>query len=141
MTEKNAAPATLDKRVPAFLIDMVPAGLVQALLMVLFIMHPLMQKQIHGNQVMARNLFITAIAMIFMVFRDVFGGRSIGKRIMKLRVVPTGEGQETASAGALILRNIFVIIWPIEALLLLSGKDRLGDKVAKTRVVEMKGIA
>jgi uncharacterized RDD family membrane protein YckC len=120
---------------------MVPAGLVQALLMVLFIMHPLMQKQIQGNQVMARNLFITAIAMIFIVFRDVFGGRSIGKRIMKLRVVPTGEGQETASAGALILRNIFVIIWPIEALLLLSGKDRLGDKVAKTRVVEMKGIA
>ncbi len=140
MTSDNFASASLEKRVPAFLIDMVPAGLVQSTLMALFIMLPLAQEHIQADQVMSRNLLITAIAMIPLIFRDVCGGRSIGKRIMKLCVV-SAEDPHGASFTALVIRNLFVILWPIEALLMLSGSLRLGDRVAKTKVVEMKRVA
>lgn len=141
MTNNSTASATFEKRLPAFIIDMIPACFAQALLMLPFIMLPLMQKQIQVDQVLSRNLLVTAFAMMFIIFRDVFGGRSLGKRIMKLRVVSAAEKHPTPSFGNLVLRNIFVIIWPIEALLLLSGNVRLGDRVARTAVVDLKSSA
>ena len=137
--ERNAT-FLLEKRIPAFLIDMGIACMIQAPLMFLLIMLPLSQSKIKIDQVMGRVLLITAISSIYLIFRDTLGGRSLGKRLMKLCVKASDDDHGT-SLSRLVLRNIFVVLWPIEAILLLSGKDRLGDRIAKTTVVQIEGTA
>ena len=141
MKEKRNVTFLFEKRIPAFLIDMGIAGMIQAPLMFLLIMLPLSQGKIKIDQVMGRILLITAISSIYLIFRDTLGGRSLGKRLMKLCVRASDDDRGLISPSRLVLRNLFVVLWPIEAILLLSGKDRLGDRVAKTTVVQIEGTA
>jgi uncharacterized RDD family membrane protein YckC len=79
-----------------------------------------------------------------MLLRDgLFGGRSLGKKLMKLRVVRSDGSKCDFVSSALrnITLPVFSIIPPlylIELLLPLVDKEglRLGDRVAKTQVVE-----
>ena len=77
------------------------------------------------------------VLMIAMLFRDGFRGRSIGKHLLGLRLVtPRGEG---CGYGRSIVRNIPLLIpgWNLlEVLLVLLGKPRTGDRIAKTTVTE-----
>ena len=77
------------------------------------------------------------ILMIAMLFRDGFRGRSIGKHLLGLRLVtPRGEG---CGYGRSLIRNFPLIVpgWNvIEVLLVLFGKSRTGDRIAKTSVTE-----
>ena len=73
------------------------------------------------------------VFMFIYFFKDVINGQSIGKRIMKIKVVDLNENKP--SLFNLIVRNITILIWPIEALLVLLDKERLGDRLAKTKVV------
>ncbi len=68
-------------------------------------------------------------------------GQSIGKKAMRIKAV-TLEGQSLAGnwqAG--IVRNIFMLIWPVELFILWSRNEkggsmrRLGDDYAKTKVI------
>lgn len=68
-------------------------------------------------------------------------GQSIGKKVMKLRAV-TADGQPlTGNWQTGILRNAFLIIAPVELVILLLREDkpekgrRLGDDFAKTKVI------
>ncbi|MGZ5472336.1 MAG: RDD family protein [Thermoanaerobaculia bacterium] len=78
-----------------------------------------------------------AVLMVAMLLRDGFRGRSIGKHLLGLRVVtPRGDG-----CGYLrsIVRNIPLLIpgWNLlEVLLVVLGKSRTGDRIAKTTVTE-----
>ena len=78
-----------------------------------------------------------AILIIVMLFRDGFRGRSPGKQILGLRLLtPRGEG-----CGYLrsFIRNIPVIVplWNlVELLLVVAGKPRTGDRIARTTVTE-----
>jgi RDD family. len=78
-----------------------------------------------------------AILMIAMLFRDGFRGRSIGKHLLGLRLItPRGEG---CGYGRSLIRNLPLIVpgWNmIEVLLVLFGKSRTGDRIAKTSVTE-----
>ena len=69
------------------------------------------------------------------IFKDVVNKRSFGKKIMKLSIEST-DGSEL-SFKHLIIRNIFLYLWPIEFFILLLGLERLGDKAAKTKVVSL----
>lgn len=77
------------------------------------------------------------VLVIAMLFRDGFRGRSIGKHLLGLRLLtPRGEG-----CGYLrsLVRNIPLIIpgWNlIEVVMVLLGKSRTGDRIAKTTVTE-----
>ncbi len=77
------------------------------------------------------------VLVVAMLFRDGFRGRSIGKHLLGLRLLtPRGEG-----CGYLrsLVRNIPLIIpgWNLlEILLILLGKARTGDRIAKTTVTE-----
>ena len=77
------------------------------------------------------------ILVVAMLFRDGFRGRSIGKQLLGLRLLtPRGEG-----CGYLrsLVRNIPLIIpaWNLlEVLLILAGKARTGDRIARTMVTE-----
>ncbi len=78
-----------------------------------------------------------AILMIAMLLRDGFRGRSIGKHLLGLRLMtPRGEG---CGYGRSLIRNVPLIVpgWNVlEVLLVLFGKPRTGDRIAKTSVTE-----
>jgi uncharacterized RDD family membrane protein YckC len=78
-----------------------------------------------------------AILMLAMLFRDGFRRRSIGKQLLGLRLLtPQGEG---CGYGRSLLRNLPLIIpgWNLlEVMLVLMGKPRTGDRLAKTTVTE-----
>ncbi len=72
------------------------------------------------------------------IFKDcLFGRRSLGKLCMGLWIIDT-QSQAKVSYKQLILRNITFFIVQVECVvvLILRGK-RLGDMVAKTKVVDL----
>ena len=77
------------------------------------------------------------ILMIGMLIRDGYHGRSPGKRLLGLRLLtPAGEG---CGYGRSVVRNIPLVIpgWNlVEVVMVLSGKPRSGDRLAKTTVKE-----
>ena len=70
--------------------------------------------------------------------KDSIQGISVGKWTMGVMVRDQKNPNEVPSFGRLLVRNLFVIIWPIELIALATNQDkkRLGDKVAKTIVVK-----
>lgn len=84
----------------------------------------------------AFNIYILS-AFILEVFKDIFHGRSPGKRLMGLKVIISGNVESVPSAPKLLLRNLLLLIWPVEAILALRDRygKRLGDRVAKTEVI------
>ena len=77
------------------------------------------------------------ILTIALLVRDGFRGRSIGKQMLGLRLVtPRGEG---CSYVRSFVRNVPIIVpgWNlIELVLVFAGKQRTGDRIAKTTVSE-----
>jgi uncharacterized RDD family membrane protein YckC len=81
----------------------------------------------------------SGLFVLGMLFRDVYKGASMGKRVLGLRIV----GVDDSSCGPLrrILRNVPIIIpgWNlVESLMLLftARSVRSGDLLTRTRVVE-----
>jgi len=84
------------------------------------------------------KIMVNTAIVLFSLFlnKDISFGKSIGKAFVGLRVVSSSTGSP-ASAIQCMIRNLFVLIWPLEALMLLfSPKRRIGDFVAGTRVEE-----
>lgn len=77
------------------------------------------------------------ILMLAMLLRDGFRRRSIGKQLLGLRVLtPKGEG---CGYFRSLLRNAPLVIpgWNLlEVVLVLAGRARTGDRLAKTTVTE-----
>lgn len=77
------------------------------------------------------------ILVLAILLRDGFRGRSIGKQLLGLRLVsPRGEA---CSYGRSLVRNLPLVIpgWNlIEVLLVVLGKARTGDRIARTSVTE-----
>jgi len=90
-----------------------------------------------GGSVKAISLvwFVSlGVLVLGMLVRDGYGGRSFGKHMLGLRLVtPRGEGCGWLRS---IVRNALLILFPIEVFLVLRGKPRLGDRVARTVVTE-----
>ncbi len=77
------------------------------------------------------------VLMLAMLLRDGFRGRSMGKHLLGLRLVtPQGEG---CGYGRSFVRNqpLVIPVWNlVEVLLVLFGKPRTGDRIARTTVTE-----
>lgn len=77
------------------------------------------------------------VLMLAMLLRDGFRRRSIGKQLLGLRLVtPHGEG---CGYFRSIVRNLPLIIpgWNLlEVILVVAGKPRTGDRIARTTVTE-----
>lgn len=73
---------------------------------------------------------------LYSLFKDcLFGRRSLGKLICGLTIIHAETG-ERADFGRLILRNITFVIVQVEGIIVLVNKGkRLGDLIARTRVV------
>lgn len=78
-----------------------------------------------------------AVLMLAMLLRDGFRRRSIGKQLLGLRLLtPKGEGCGYIRS---FLRNLPLVIpgWNVvEVVLVLAGRSRTGDRLAKTTVTE-----
>jgi uncharacterized RDD family membrane protein YckC len=77
------------------------------------------------------------ILILAVLMRDGYRGRSPGKRLLGLRILtPNGEG---CGLGRSVLRNLPLIVpaWNVvEILLVLRGRARTGDFIARTSVAE-----
>ena len=78
-----------------------------------------------------------AILVLAVLVRDGFRGRSLGKQILGLRTLtPAGKGCGYMRS---VVRNVPLIVpgWNlIELVLVLAGKSRTGDRIARTTVAE-----
>lgn len=67
--------------------------------------------------------------------KDMIQGKSIAKRILKQEIVDIKTG-EVASALKCLIRNLAIVIWPIEIIVvLINPSRRIGDFIAGTKVV------
>ena len=74
------------------------------------------------------------ILTIAMLFRDGYKGRSLGKQMLGLRVMtPAGEG---CGWGRSAVRNAALLLFPIEVVLVLRGRQRIGDRIARTTITQ-----
>jgi uncharacterized RDD family membrane protein YckC len=78
-----------------------------------------------------------AVLFVAILLRDGFRGRSPGKRMLGLRMItPSGE---RCGYFRSILRNVplLVPVWNlVELVLVLAGRARTGDRIARTTVTE-----
>jgi len=73
---------------------------------------------------------------LFVIYfcKDCIGGRSPAKRILKLAVV-SYNSDSAANPFRSLVRDLFILIWPIEVLVALFNQERrIGDQVAGTRL-------
>lgn len=77
------------------------------------------------------------IILLFSLYfnKDILNGQSIGKRLLKLQVIDNVT-KTVASPLKCLLRNITIIIWPVEVIVVLfTPARRLGDRIANTSVL------
>ena len=93
-----------------------------------------------GGEIKAIQIvwFVTlAIVMVGMLFRDGWRGRSLGKQILGLRLVTPNE--QPCGYLRSLGRNVSLVVPGlnlVEVILVVLGKRRVGDKLAKTIVTE-----
>ena len=122
------------KRIGAFFIDFIIIALIYDIPFIIFVMLPMLQGNNISNVIMPRTFLCVFFAFILLVFKDVFKNGSLGKKIMKLKIIDS-ETKENASFGKRILRNITWILSWIEIIVYLASNKRIGDRLAKTDVV------
>ena len=87
---------------------------------------------INDNSIVIAIAFIVVYAAF--VFKDfVFKNASIGKRIMKI-VIVSNENKEVTSS-IILKRNITFLLLAFELVFFIINKERLGDLISKTTVV------
>ena len=77
------------------------------------------------------------VLVIAILLRDGFRGRSVGKHLLGLRMI-TPRGERCGYVRSFI-RNVPLIVpvWNLlEVALVLAGKPRTGDRIARTTVAE-----
>ena len=74
----------------------------------------------------------------YLLLRDaLFGGQSIGKKVMKYKAVKEDGSSLEGDYMASVLRNITLLLIIVDPILVLLDKPRLGDGIAKTKVVNV----
>ena len=75
---------------------------------------------------------LIAVGGVLLCLKDV-SGRSVGKKLLKLNLLDV-DSERAPSLIKRILRNISMVIWPVEVFFLLSKRRRIGDVLFHTRV-------
>lgn len=125
------------RRIAAFMVD----HFVMTFLMVSIVFLAIGPNFMNENNMdkMTTTMLAVMLPGFFLYFaKDSIKGISLGKWIMGIMVRDANNPDEAPSFGRLLVRNLFIIIWPVEFIVLASNKDkkRLGDNTAKTIVVK-----
>lgn len=84
------------------------------------------------------DLWFSALSGLYLLFKDGWGGRSLGKRIFNLIVIDLSEKKPCGFLKSLV-RNLFLLLTLVDGLFALSkDRKRLGDWVAGTQVVHTR---
>jgi len=84
------------------------------------------------------NYYLNIVGFSLYFNKDIIMGRSIAKRTLKLQVVNNKTGQPANPLKCLV-RNLTILIWPIEVIVaLLNNERRIGDFIAGTRLTAYK---
>lgn len=125
------------RRIAAFLIDhFVVTFLIVTI--AFLVIGPEYLDENNPDKMMTIMLYVITPGFMLYFAKDSFKGNSIGKWIMEIKVRDENNPHEIPSFGRLFVRNLFLIVWPIEFIVLATSnqKQRLGDNVAKTVVVK-----
>lgn len=101
---------------------------------VLLLLTPKLVSEIH---ILEASFFgLLAFTLFSLYFnKDILNGQSPAKRIVKLQIV-NKDTEQAAGPLKCLLRNLTIPIWPLEILIILfNPSQRLGDKLANTKVV------
>lgn len=122
------------KRISAFLIDYFIITIIASPFLVLDILEINMENDILN--LIIKNLFVIII-LLGIFLKDIFDeSGSIGKRIIGIKIKEFDY--ETIPKWKLILRNMTIIIWPIEVIVLLITKTKIIDGILNLEVVAIK---
>ncbi|HXB10712.1 MAG TPA: RDD family protein [Bacteroidia bacterium] len=83
------------------------------------------------------SMMVYEVALFFAVYlcKDSINGRSLAKRITNIQVVDNVSGL-AASPLKCFVRNIFILIWPVEVIVaMINPEKRIGDRVAGTKLI------
>ena len=84
-------------------------------------------------------LLILSVPVCFVLRDLIFGGRSLGKRILGLTVLDKKTG-EAPKKSALFVRNLFFFLYQIDGVIMLVTGLTLGDRAAGTVVIRKKDL-
>jgi uncharacterized RDD family membrane protein YckC len=80
------------------------------------------------------------ILMFLIINKDYSNSKSIGKRIIGYKVVTQKKGN-SASKIQCVIRNLTLLFWPLEVILLLVYPNRrIGDFIAGTKVIPSEKV-
>lgn len=124
--------ASIGSRCIAYLIDLVGTFLLA------FVIHTPFFRYTSSNFSQIAELIIIAAMCGYLLFKDGFGGQSVGKRILHIKVL-TQTSDLPCSFPKSLARNIFGCLGFIDGLFALGEKrQRLGDLAAGTYVVRAR---
>lgn len=113
------------KRIVAFIIDLLMIAIIIGVLY--FVTQPI------KSQILLQLL--SSLMLTLLLCKDCINGQSAGKRTMKIQIVDEKSNKKVSNIRC-IARNVFVIFWIIEVIVLFISKEkRLGDYVVKTKVI------
>lgn len=92
----------------------------------------------YGNATSMMPSVLIIFPLLMIIFKDSVKGMSIGKWLLDIAIRDGTNTTVTPSIARLLIRNLFLLVSPIELLFFLihNGRERLGDIVAKTILVE-----
>jgi uncharacterized RDD family membrane protein YckC len=122
------------KRILAGFIDFIICAILQAFLLFVFIIYPMLQKT-NQNDVVLKNIYITFLSVLFLIIRDILGKHSLGKYLTKIKIIDRVTGSNVSPLRRL-LRNLTWLLGPIEILFFFIKGKRIGDLIAKTDVIK-----
>jgi uncharacterized RDD family membrane protein YckC len=135
--EKEYLLSSRKRRIAAFLIDHFTFTFLIVGIVFLSLGTNFMDETNFGN-LMSKMLPVISTGLLIYFAKDSMKGVSPGKWVMGIMVRNDNNPNEVPSIGKLFVRNLFLIIWPIEFIVLASSqeKKRLGDKTVKAIVVK-----
>jgi uncharacterized RDD family membrane protein YckC len=80
------------------------------------------------------NYYLNIFAFSLYFNKDIYLGRSIAKRALKLQVVDI-KTNKPANPLKCFVRNLTIVLWPIEVIVgLINNERRIGDFIAGTKL-------
>ncbi|MGG3801563.1 RDD family protein [Metabacillus fastidiosus] len=132
--------ASRKSRILAFLLDYLILTIIIVLPIIFFMMNERNMESVLSFSFFAVWLMI---GFILYILKDSIKGASIGKWVIGIGIRDEENLERVPSILRLFLRNLLIIIWPIEFLILAANKDkqRLGDRLAHTVVVKVTEVS
>ncbi len=96
-----------------------------------------------GLEMIGKTLPVFLVVLAVYFLKDSVVGMSPGRFVLGIAVRDCSAPENIPSVLRLALRNLFIVIWPVELLVLVfsNQKRRIGDLIAKTVVIRRNEIS